>query len=432
MADVLLLRLRAAPAADSTPASSILGGVDAPEAFAASWIVCNASGELIDPTREGSLREAAAAARGRRTVVLVPGSDVLQTEAELPARGGARVLQALPFALEEQLAEDVENLHFAPGERSASGTAAVHVVARSMMDAWTRELASAGVSADALYADASLMPANPGQLVLFLDGDDAHVMRSDGRRFAVPAADFVSLLDTVEPVTQSDDAPARHLLVFATQDDWQQNGRVFDSLRASGVTIKAQLLPQGPLPWLARQLSTSRAPNLLQGRYAPRGGISFDTRRWRLAAALVGAALALHLGAQAFRFDQQRRAEREATAMLNDALRPIFPGGAPAGDARRRVLAELARVRAGGGDVFLPAVDALATARRASPDVQIASIGYGASGLDVRLRASSPEGIERVRAALQGLGFDAVSQGGSSEGAIFNGRLRVQGAGGGR
>jgi len=50
---------------------------------------------------------------GRRVVAFVPGVDVRLAMAQVPARQEKRILQAVPYALEDQLAEDVDTLHFA-------------------------------------------------------------------------------------------------------------------------------------------------------------------------------------------------------------------------------------------------------------------------------------------------------------------------------
>ncbi len=81
--------------------------------------------------RSGPLEQAAQRAAGRHVCVLVPGTDVLLTEPELPAKAGAKLQQIVPYALEEQLAEDIDDLHFAIGKRSGDApTTPVAVVAR--------------------------------------------------------------------------------------------------------------------------------------------------------------------------------------------------------------------------------------------------------------------------------------------------------------
>ena len=85
------------------------------------WIVADDNGTRHSPPSNGTLEEAALAVQGRPVIVLVPATETLTTTVDLPIRSGARLNAALPYALEEQVAADVETLHFAAGERRESG-----------------------------------------------------------------------------------------------------------------------------------------------------------------------------------------------------------------------------------------------------------------------------------------------------------------------
>src|SRR5262245_30462975 len=102
MAEILFVRLLAA--AEATP-----------EAAQAEWLATDASGARRGNVHSGLLEEAAPLAVGRRVVVLVPGTDVLLAEPVLPLNSSAKLAQVVPFALEEHLATDVDDLHFAVG-----------------------------------------------------------------------------------------------------------------------------------------------------------------------------------------------------------------------------------------------------------------------------------------------------------------------------
>ena len=100
MADWLLLRLPRTPQQQAT------------------WLVVDARGAAAGPPQGGPLSLAAPRAAGRHVIVLVPGAEVLLTQPELPpAKAGKQLQQLVPYALEEQLAEDIEELHFAIGRR---------------------------------------------------------------------------------------------------------------------------------------------------------------------------------------------------------------------------------------------------------------------------------------------------------------------------
>lgn len=83
---------------------------------AIQWIVWSeqqkeviACGELAD---WDAVPELAAYAENRRTLVLLSASSLVLTEVEIPAGASRQFEGMLPFLLEDDLAQDVEQLHF--------------------------------------------------------------------------------------------------------------------------------------------------------------------------------------------------------------------------------------------------------------------------------------------------------------------------------
>lgn len=100
----------------------------------------------------GDLKTAANHATGCRVAVLVSGMNILLTHVDLPAMNKQRLARAIPFALEENLASDIEKLHFAVGNRAGDKTACA-VVERHIMDAWQQLLKNANIQADVLASE---------------------------------------------------------------------------------------------------------------------------------------------------------------------------------------------------------------------------------------------------------------------------------------
>jgi general secretion pathway protein L len=72
------------------------------------------------PRQRGPLALAAAVGATAKIVVLAPATQVLLAEPDLPPGSGAKLARAVPFALEEQLTEDIDHLYFAIGRRGPS------------------------------------------------------------------------------------------------------------------------------------------------------------------------------------------------------------------------------------------------------------------------------------------------------------------------
>src|SRR5271170_5442193 len=84
------------------------------------WLVLDET--AANPVRQrGSLSLAAAVSRTGKVIALAPATQILLAEPQMPPGTGAKLARAVPFALEEQLTEDVDQLSFATGRRRPDG-----------------------------------------------------------------------------------------------------------------------------------------------------------------------------------------------------------------------------------------------------------------------------------------------------------------------
>ncbi|RLA25780.1 MAG: type II secretion system protein GspL, partial [Gammaproteobacteria bacterium] len=73
----------------------------------AQWIAVDSSGARHSTPVAGALSDAAVDIGSRQVIVLVPSAEVLSTTVDIPLKG-AKLIAALPFALEEYLADDID------------------------------------------------------------------------------------------------------------------------------------------------------------------------------------------------------------------------------------------------------------------------------------------------------------------------------------
>jgi general secretion pathway protein L len=251
MADWLLLRL---PRADTE---------------LATWLVVDARGAPSSPPQSGPLALAAARTPGRRVCVLVSGAEVLLAEPDVPVKAGAKVQQLVPYALEEQLADDIEDLHFALGKRSSeSSRVPVAVIAKALLEQWLAELRGAGIEPDAVYADSELLPHNPGQAVALLEADTVSVRPPGGTPVTLPADALGEALEIARTGAEASATGGRGLILYTGAPEWHQHSAQVEAARPHFDGIKVQLLAGGPLGLYAQQLPSTTAINLLQGSFA--------------------------------------------------------------------------------------------------------------------------------------------------------------------
>ena len=405
MTETLVIRLRAA---DDSPAS---------------WLLVDGNGARSGPLQSGPMADALSLAQGRRTVVVLPAAEVTLAEPDLPpVRGAARVAQAVPFALEEHLATDLENLHFAVGARNPAVSATpVAIVSRSVLERWQQQWDAAGIHPEAAYAESSLIPSAPNATVFALDEGTLHVKRPGAVAFALDALALPEALElALAPATES----GEHVTFYATTADYEANEATIEALRVRTATLQVKLLPDGLLPLLAAQLAAARPVNLLQGTFAPPSSFGSQLKQWRLPAVLAAATLLVFVGVQGFRLWQLSRAEKQLDSEIAQTFQSILPGQ-PVVDPRAQVQGVLAR--AGGGQgALLPAVSLLAQAIAQSPATRVEGMNYRAGVLELRLVAPSIEALDGIRQTMSSQGATVELQSTNPRDQQVEGRLQVR------
>lgn len=405
----------------------------------ANWIAVDSDGTRLGPPVTGALSEAAGDVRDRRLIVLVPGAEVLTTTVDIPVKG-ARLLAALPYALEESVAEDVEQLHFAPGSRRDNNRVPVSAVRRSLLDDWLERLREAGLEADRVVPEQYGVARIPGTVTLLLLGDD--IIANDGADTEIMLQDVTpgDVLVAIGALREHDEAgdepgddeavhAPRHVLVYCEAQDDERYRHDWMALRNELESLDVKVLPDGALPRLAATVATGAGVNLLQGRYGPRKEYGNLFTPWKYAAMLLLALFVTGTVAKAVNYAALSREEAALSEQFQAAYQQLSPG-APAVDDPVRLVASL-RARAGGGGetppVLLQALEQLGRAMRDDVDVDIEAVSFRAGVADIRLNAASVSVLDEVRRRIdQGGAFRARIQSTDQVGERVNSRLQIQ------
>jgi general secretion pathway protein L len=408
MADWLLLRLPRAP--------------DQP----ASWLIADSRGAVSGATQNGPLSLAAQRSTGRRICVLVPGADVLVTEPELPTKAGARLQQVVAYALEEQLAEDIDDLHFAIGKRApeAAGTP-VAVVNRALMDQWVTTLKSNGLEPEVMYADSDLLPQNPGQAVALLEEELVVVRPPSGIPVTLPAGALQEALEMAQRGGDESGGAGRGLILYTGAPEWHKHSVQVEALRERFDGIKIQLLADGPLALFAQQLATATPINLLQGPYTPTTSRAVGFRAWRVAATLLACLVGLHIAGKATELTVLKRNEHKLDVSIREAFQTAMPGQASTPDARKVMESRLAAARAGSTSGLLPALEALVQARSAAPNTVVQSLNFHNGSIELRIAGPDAASLDRMSQALRSNGWQADLTSGNNVGSGYEGHLQM-------
>jgi general secretion pathway protein L len=395
------------------------------------WLTLDDAGAPTPTRQRGPLSLAAAAWPSGRLVVLAPATQILLAEPELPPGSGAKLAKAVPFALEEQLTEDVDQLSFAIGRRRDNGGTPVAAVSRSVLQGWVSELGTAGLDPQAIYTDISLMPENPSQTVLWLEKGRLAVRRPGAMPFAVelsPVREALVIAGVIpDPLEEgAEPKPMENAILYLTREDWASVQGEIQQLIEDFASLKVQILPDGPLPWLARGLNAGDTINLLQGEFSRTVDYAERWRQWRVAAGLAAALLIVHVGAQAL----QIRQAKHQSATLDGQIAQVFSSAMPGetmSDPRRQMQNRLERIHAQASEpqFFLHSLQSLSGAL--PPKSTISALSYRENSIDMTLTAPSLADLSHLTQTVAKDGLTAEIQSSNPVAGGIEAHVHVQG-----
>ncbi|AHE99799.1 type II secretion system protein GspL [Thioalkalivibrio paradoxus] len=370
---------------------------DPPEAM--SWARVNGAGTIVargrsaPPEIRGWLRS------GDRVLALVPGERVLLQQVAIPARSRAAQLQALPFALEDHLSEDLEALHIVAGPRSPDGRLLAAVAAHRDLEAWLAVLEAAGVSAQALLPDTLLLPeADEPRLRIWCHSDGDHerclLAGAGGDRLALSGDLLPWWLDRwlVEHPAETG------IDWFGTAD------RLPETLR-DRTEVRIQRWDGDLLGLVAAALRRRPPANLLTERYAPIGTRRGLWQRWRVPAGIAAALAVLwtaSLWIEVYQLEHEVRHIDQAIAELFEETLPGTRMVDPPAQFRQALEAG-ATAPAGAG----PVAERLAAAAPLliAAGGEMRQLRADADRLEVELDLESIAALDQLRTQLrEGLG----------------------------
>jgi len=406
---------------------------------AAHWIAVDDSGTRTSPPVTGPLAEAVKDIKDRDVIVLVPAANVLTTTVDIPIRGGSRLLAALPFALEEHLADDIGELHFAAGIRRDSGLVPVAVVSHEHMLEWLERLDEAGIQPARIIPENYGLARIPGTLsvlvaedqVMFNDGADSEFIMQ-----GVKPSDALAVAGVLDGAgggeASADNGPLGHLVAHCDPAEEERFQHDWTALRHELASVDINLLPDGVLPRLAVTVAAGNGVNLLQGHYGAKTEIGELFRPWKYAAILLLALGAIGLGGKVvdtYRLSQEVSALK---AQFTEEYRQIRPGDT--NDVVDPVATVNSLQRALGtqtaATVFLPSLHQLGVALQQNDAAEIEAISYRAGVIDVRLTAPDVATLDNIQKIVSGSGrFNASIQSTDQVGDKVSSRIQIREAG---
>jgi general secretion pathway protein L len=376
----------------------------------------------------GTLDELLQEAADQKLLLVMPAVMVSLMQVQIAAKSDKQFVAALPFALEEDLAEDVEQLHFAVMERMADGQTSVAITGRQQMKKLFDRLSHYNFSELHVIPETLLVPINSGSWSLLVADDHAVLRKNSASGYGFDTQNLQPLLES-EVHTLSNEQEQMSVDVYDFRSEpvelpqperfaWQQQ-----SIKAvDTVTARIGLFQQY---W---NETGNRAHNLLQGDFRIRQEIEGGRRNWLIAAGLASVSLLLLVVSNGIENARLQTQLDQLESHMRTLYSQVFPGeqvsNRPVSEMRNR-LAELKREHGAGDERFLDYLAMSGPHLKQLPAKSIESLRFHNQVLEIDIRASSIEAIEQLQQKMQKDALNVELKAITSESGVVRGRLVV-------
>lgn len=386
-----------------------------------------------------ALAELAEAVRERfdtgETLGLIPGELVLLASVRIPSQQMRQIKQALPYMVEELIAEDIEDVHLALPDfkLEQNGAMPVAVVRHHLLIDWLDQLYQHGIKPDWLCPDSLAVPWRLHSRSFFVSGERV-IFRSErfGAQvfFQTQTAAYLQLLrrqfavDELGAVPRYsvgsgvESAAAARALQQAIAAEFGVEVDLAEYTESSDEVLAAEALRER-----SALKGTSALINLLQGGYAvQRQG---DGAQWLRTIKFAAAALAIYIGvtaASGMWYSWRARALEQQTLSFYHEL---FPQERRVVSPKKQMLAHM-----GGSAVTispLPLLTKTALGLR-NNTMQLDELRYSQQNDDLQLQLRTPtlESLDKIKQQLSGVGLQVDITSAAQRGQETLGRLHLR------
>jgi len=359
-------------------------------------------------------------------IVIVPGADCLSVEASIPAKSQQQIRAALPYSVEEQLSQPVEQLHFAISPQNEQGQTYAIVVDNERMEQWIKILERAELSPKSIIADYQGLCSLEHHHML-INGRQILVRTPNGHGFSCEPELLDLLLKT--PKVGSDDgnetnnSKPKLLIEQASEIDPDLLQQLEKDWQIEQVLIEDALV------FLAGSLEQSQPINLLQHRFKRKRKTNKLWKTWgvpAIAASIVVLMQLITWSVDYWQLSHQKMAILNAQKLV---YKKAFPAERRINNPARLMRSRLKKSGSNNAQSnFFPLLEKFNEAKTSITLNQLTSLTYRAKNGEMNVNFIAPDlaTIEKFQTALRNLNLEVKPGASNAVDSGYSGQMTIK------
>jgi len=428
-----------------------------------AWALCNTQGELTTKINHGTLSDirasqTSAIANANHIVVLLDSRCLHFNQVQLPTQNAQKMLRAVPYALEEFIADDIDDMHFVIANNKQQKNTAVVGILKQTLQLIIDTFSAADMTIDSLIPDTLCLVANENQWALLSFDNTCYLQTNiySGNAFNKSLLPLI-FEKTLQAATEQ--TPEK-LLVFSHEDNQETeqliqsiqkiinnnseqtseanannaNSDTQDSDNEDSSSQNTQLISirynSHPLDVFCGQYKQGAKLNLLQGKFRNKSKSSGNLRYWRLAASLALIWLVLHLSITGYQKNQLMQKNTTTLTEIKSIYKKTFPRSKRIVNPRVQMEQKLKELKRGGNSnngLLSILSESFGTLTHDKKNISLQSLNYRNNRMDIGLDSTNLQAIENLNKQLNSNEhIKAEITSSSSEKNRVKGNLRIE------
>jgi general secretion pathway protein L len=349
-----------------------------------SWIIIDEQNEIEDIIIRGDLATLVPTIEERFIHVIIPGEEVLLTQVELPALSRERLLQALPFALEDKLIDDVENLHFSIGDSVKQAITSVAIIKKEKIETYLKTFNSFGLKPHTLIPVMLALPWAKQQWSICCDDAISSVRLDALNGFTCDRSNLYLFLQS----QWLDTVDKPHTIQI---DNFSKNPVDLNHLPITETLISEK----HGLEKIAKSLGKNPYINLLQGNYRSQMKSVESKKIWKWAGVFASIWFSLSLMSEIISFFILHHANAQSEEVIHLIYHQQFPAATSLVAPRERMESALKKASiAANKNNFLTFLGMWGAAVSKTQGVQMMALKYQENNLNIAVTARSFDALD--------------------------------------
>ena len=245
------------------------------------YVVANDKGEIKDSIKHGNLNDISDQEKNNTVIIMLPGEEILSKSLILPIKSNAKLKQAIPFAMEDDIASDINDCHFAFEKSEIDESIIVNVIDKKLFKNYLNRLKEIKISPSFVVSENSCVYKTEDTINLIIEDAKAH-----GRcGFKEPyTLDIMDLTDIIKALESNNNI--NHLQISLSKNN-DSLVKQISGLADNYKSVDTKILSKGAFQEFIKNYFVQDHINLLQGDFKPKIKFEKVLKPWRKSAALA-------------------------------------------------------------------------------------------------------------------------------------------------